>query len=48
MKPLYISRHDDAIIEIYRALWKGDAGGILTIIDTGIMRNVLHTLMADG
>ena len=47
MKPLYIRRHDDAVIKIYKALQKGDAGGIFTVIDAGTMQNVLHTLMPD-
>jgi ribonuclease HI len=48
MQPLYISRHDDAVIKIYKALQKGDDGGFFTIIDAGTMKEVLHTLTADG
>ena len=48
MGALYISRHDDAVTQLYRALQKGNEGGIFTIIDAGKMRDVMHTLAADG
>ena len=48
MGPLYISRHDQAVIQLYRALQKGTDGGSFTIIDAGKMHDVINILAADG
>jgi hypothetical protein len=48
MRPLYISRHDQAVIHLYRALQKGADGGNFTIIDAGKMQDVLNKLAANG
>jgi hypothetical protein len=48
MRPLYISRHDQAVIQLHRTLQKGADGGHFTIIDTGKMHDILNKLAANG